>query len=233
MEDWTDPETARDWSADPLSHNPTREEQLDILLNLLESEYRQHTTILDIGMGSGIVEEAIFRRIPHAYVVGLDSSRAMVELAHERLVGLEGQYEVVIHDLTQLDTLELPDEDYSVVISVQTIHNVEDEHKKRAFKLAYDALQPGGLFLLLDRIAIDTPGLFTLYKSMWDRLDRVHTGGLREGESLDEHREKVAARGDLPITLEQHLDWLREAGFEAACLHLHGIRALFAARKTI
>lgn len=233
MDDWTDPQMARNWSADPLSHNPTRKEQLDILLTLLASEYRQHTTILDIGMGSGIVEEMIFGRIPHAYVVGVDSSRAMLELAYERLRGYEGQYEVVVHDLTQLDTLELPEEEYSVVISVQTIHNLEDSHKKAIFKLAYDALQPGGLFLLLDRIAIDTPALFGLYKGLWDRLDRVHSGHLREGATLDEHRERIAERGDVPITLEQHLDWLREARFEAACLHLHGIRALFGARKPI
>lgn len=231
MDDWTDPETARSWNADPLSHNPTRQEQLDILFTILESEYRQHTTILDIGMGSGIVEEAIFRRIPNAYVVGLDSSRAMLELAYERLAGYEGQYEVVVHDLTQLDTLELPDEDYSVVVSVQTIHNVEDEHKRHIFKLANDALEPGGLFLLLDRIAINTPGLFALYKSLWNRLDSIHKSRSREGETFEEHVQRVAARGDLPITLERHLDWLREVGFEVACLHLHGNRALFAGRK--
>jgi tRNA (cmo5U34)-methyltransferase len=231
MEDWKDPETAQFWSADPLTHNPARQEQLDILLTLLASEYRKHTTILDIGMGSGIVEEAIFQRIPHAYVVGLDSSRAMLELAYERLAGYEGQYEVVVHDLTQLETLDLPDEDYSVVISVQTVHNVEDEHKRRIFKLAYDVLKPGGLFLLLDRIAMDTPGLFTIYKTVWERLDTLHESRNREGETFEEHTQSLATRGDLPSTLEQHLDWLREVGFEVACLHLHGNRALFAARK--
>jgi tRNA (cmo5U34)-methyltransferase len=231
MEDWKDPETAQFWSADPLTHNPARQEQLDILLTLLEKEYRQHTTILDIGMGSGLVEEAIFQRIPNAYVVGLDSSRAMLELAYERLAGYEGQYEVVVHDLTQLETLELPDEDYSAVISVQTIHNVQDEHKRHIFKLAYDVLEPGGLFLLLDRIAIDTPGLFPLYKSIWDRLDKTHETRSREGATFEEHTQNLATRGDVPSTLEQHLDWLREVGFEVACLHLHGNRALFAARK--
>ncbi len=230
MDDWTNPETAKMWSADPLTHNPTRTEQLDILITLLQSEYREHTTILDIGMGSGIVEEMIFKRVPNAYMVGVDGSRAMLELAYKRLAGYEGQYEVVVHDLTELETLELPDEDYSVVISVQTIHNVADEYKKALFKLAYDVLQPGGLFLLLDRIATDMPGLFPLYKSIWARLDKIHSG-LDEGETYEEHVQRVAERGDVPISLEQHLDWLREAGFDVACLHLHGIRALFAGRK--
>lgn len=233
MDDWTDPETARSWSDNPFTHNPTRAEHLDMLLTLLEEEYRPHTTILDIGLGSGLVEEAIFKRIPDAYIVGVDASRAMLELAYARLRGYEGQYEVVVHDLRELETLELPDEDYSVAISVQTIHNVEDKYKKGIFKLVYDALQPGGLFLIVDRIAVDTPALFGPYRTVWGRLDRLHSGSYRsrEGSTFEEHTQGVASRGDLPITLEQHLDWLREAGFEVACLHLHGNRALFAARK--
>ena len=231
MEDWTDPETARIWSTNPHTHNPIRAEHLNILLTILEQEYRQHTTILDIGMGSGLVEEAIFKRIPHAYIVGVDSSRAMLELAYERLRGYEGQYEVVVHDLRQLETLELPEEDYTIAVSVQTIHNVEDHYKRGIFKLVHDALQPGGLFLIADRIRVETPSLFGLYKILWERLDSLHSGRSREGSTFEDHTERVAARGDLPITLEQHLAWLRDAGFEAACLHLHGNRALFAARK--
>src|SRR5438105_2051309 len=105
MEDFRDPETARHWSADPVSHNPTRREQLDILLSILEAEYRQGATILDIGFGSGIVEEMIFQRIPGAYVVGVDASPAMLALARERLAPYEGRYETVTHDITDIATL--------------------------------------------------------------------------------------------------------------------------------
>jgi SAM-dependent methyltransferase len=232
MEDWKDPQTARSWSADPISHNPSRPEQLDIMLDVLQAEWRKDCTILDIGMGSGIVEEMIFKRLPEAYIIGVDGSRAMLELAYERLRGWEGQYEVVVHELTEANTLELPhDEDFGIAFSVQTIHNVPDEHKRQLFRLIYDALMPGGLFLLLDRIAIDTPHLFDVYATLWQRLDRIHGSRPREGTTYEGHIESVARRGDLPITLEQHLQWLRETGFEAACIHLHGNRALFAARK--
>ena len=232
MDDWKDPQTASSWSADPTSYNPTRPEQLDILLDLLQAEWRKDRTILDIGMGSGIIEEMIFKRLPEAYVIGVDSSRAMLELAYERLRGYEGQYEVVVHDLTATETLELPhDEDFGIAISVQTIHNVTDEHKRKIFRLIHDALEPGGLFLLLDRIAISTPGLFRSYTALWERLRRIHNSSPHEGETYQEHTRSVKKRGDLPITLEQHLQWLRDTGFEVACLHLHGNRALFAARK--
>jgi tRNA (cmo5U34)-methyltransferase len=238
VDDWQDKDMAQSWDADPVSHNPTRMEQLDIMLAVLEDEYESGKAILDIGIGSGTVEELIFKRIPSAYLVGVDWSEPMVELAREKLRPYEGRYEVVMHDIMDIGTLQLPKRDYQIVISVQTIHNVADEYKKSILDFVHNTLEKGGLFLLLDRIAVSTPNLFSCYKSLWNRLDRVYDARIWEGErgvgsadTYEEHVRNVEARGDLPASLEQHLQWLRESGFEAACLHLHGNRALFAARK--
>jgi ubiquinone/menaquinone biosynthesis C-methylase UbiE len=114
------------------------------------------------------------------------------------------------------------------------IHNVAHWHKRVAFEFVYRALAPGGLFLLLDRVRVDTPGLFGTYRAMWRRLDRLHGAHVsaNEGDTFEEHEQSVSTRGDQPATLEEHLRWLREAGFaEVALLHLHTNRALFAARK--
>jgi tRNA (cmo5U34)-methyltransferase len=231
FENWKREEIAQTWDADPTGHNPTREEQLDIMLSILGDTYQQGKAILDVGLGSGIVEELIFKRIPGAHVVGIDSSQAMVNLANRRLQPYKGQYEVVMHDITEIGSIEMPRRDYQVAISVQTIHNVADEYKKPIFDFVYGTLEKGGLFLLLDRMAVDTPHLFDCYKSMWERLDKVYGAHLREGATFEQHIQSVRARGDLPANLEQHLVWLRESGFETACLHLHGNRALIAGRK--
>lgn len=231
VEDWKDPETAQSWNADQVRNNPLRAEQLDLLLSIVAAEYRPGDTIIDVGMGAGHVEELLFERVPEAQVLGIDSSEPMVALAHARLSNYRHQYSVVMHDLREIGTLQLPAVRYSLAFSVQTIHNVEDRHKRETFSFLYRTLAPGGLFLLLDRIAVDTPNLYDAYKVAWSRLNRVHGTGKIEGETYQEHLDIVSTRGDLPISLEQHLQWLREAGFEAACLHLHGNRALFAARK--
>ncbi len=231
MEDWKDPETARSWNADQVRNNPLRVEQLDLLLTILAAEYRPGDTIIDVGIGAGHVEAMLFERVLEAQVLGIDSSEPMVELAHARLSNYRHQYSVVMHDLREISTLQLPPVRYSLAFSVQTIHNVEDQYKRETFAFLYRTLAPGGLFLLLDRIAVDTPNLYDVYKAVWSRLVRVHGTGKIEGETYQEHLDSVHTRGDLPINLEQHLEWLHEAGFEAACLHLHGNRALFAARK--
>jgi SAM-dependent methyltransferase len=236
MEDWIDSDFARKWDATALSHNLMRAEQLDIMLSIIEDVYREGTTILDIGIGSGRVEEMLFERVPEARVVGTDFSSAMLELAGATLAPYRDRYEVVIQDLTHPWEAKLPEREYAIAFSVQVIHNVADAHKKETFAFIEHALAPGGLFLLLDRIRVATPDLFPAYLSMWDRLDRER--GLdpamrrREGATFEEHELSVSARGDQPATLEEHLRWLPEAGFaEVACLHLHGNRALFVARK--
>ena len=236
MEDWSNREFARKWDSDMISYNLMRLEQLDIMLAIIADEYRPGSTILDIGMGSGRVEAMLFERIPVARVVGTDFSEPMLELAHTHLAKYRDHYEVVKQDITRAWDAKLPERDYSVAFSVQVIHNVADVHKKETFAFIEQVLAPGGLFLLLDRIRVSTPGLFPAYLSMWDRLDREHRAGpntvRREGATFQAHEASVRTRGDQPATLEEHLAWLREAGFaEAACLHLHGNRALFGARK--
>src|SRR5918997_895131 len=97
VQDFTDEATARAWDVDPASTNPTRTEQLDIPLTLDEREYRPGSAILDIGMGSGRVEESLLGRLPDAFV-GVDASEAMLALAAGRLSGLRDRYEVHLHD---------------------------------------------------------------------------------------------------------------------------------------
>jgi tRNA (cmo5U34)-methyltransferase len=228
--EWDDQEVAQSWTADPMATNPLRAEHLDILLSLLEDEYRPGKAIIDIGMGSGLVEELIFQRIPDAFVVGVDGSEPMLELAWQRLAPYEGHYEGVKHDLTKIDSLQLSPRDYQLAISVQTLCNLADEHKLEVFKFLHRVLAEGGLFILLDRMGIDTPGLFGCYKMMWQRLNRIHGSRISEGETLEEHKQIMLDTGGLTATPEQHLHMLREAGFEAACLYIHANRALFAAR---
>jgi ubiquinone/menaquinone biosynthesis C-methylase UbiE len=236
MEEWTSVEFARRWDSDMISYNLMRLEQLDIMLSIIADEYRPGTTILDVGMGSGRVEAMLFERIPTAFVVGTDFSQPMLELAREHLSPHSDRYEAVMQDLTRPWDITLPNREYSIAFSVQVIHNVAHEHKKETFAFIERALAPNGLFLLLDRISVSTPSLFPAYLSMWDRLDRERGAGpntiRREGATFEAHELSVSTRGDQPATLEEHLQWLLEAGFlEVACLHLHGNRALFAARK--
>lgn len=232
-QNWKDPQGAQDWSANPLRQNPTRSEQLDILLSVLADFHQDGTAIVDLGFGSGIVEAEIFQRVPGARVVGVDFSPAMMALARERLKSYEDRFTAIEHDLSQLDTLTLPPNTYRFFIAIQALHHLMPQAMQRAYAYIHQHLDPGGLFLLLDRMAIDTPQLYEVYQSVWRRLDRLHESLVadHEGDRHETHLQRVREDGDLPVSLEQHLAWLRAAGFETACLHTHGHRALIVGRK--
>jgi ubiquinone/menaquinone biosynthesis C-methylase UbiE len=233
MRDWKNAALAAAWDAGADRNNPARQEQLDILISVLADAYQPGKWTLDLGFGSGQVEKLIFERIPQARVVGVDSSREMMALAAERLAPYAERYQAVEHDLAQIDSLILPEHPYQFVISVQALHHLEPDEMQAAYRFIHRVLEPGGLFLLLDRMRVETPGLWTVIQSVWARQDRVYGSTVKdhEGATFAEHEQRVRGRGDLPVGLEQHLIWLRGSGFEAACLHLHANRALIAGRK--
>jgi SAM-dependent methyltransferase len=232
--DFKDPMNAQAWDAGNQGRNPSRAEQLDMLLTIIADHYQPDKTILDLGIGTGLVEEMLFQRIPQAQLVGVDASAAMLELAHKRLQPYSDQYTALIHDFTEIDALQLPPRDYQIVFSVQTLHHLTDEQMLVAYQFIYNRLQAGGLFLLLDRIAVEQGNLYSVYQSLWARQDTLNQSQVHDAEGMTfaEHQRIVAERGDLPIGLESHLTLLKQAGFEAACLHLQTNRALLVGRKS-
>ena len=233
MDEWSNEGFARRWDATADEGNPTRAEQLDVLLSILEDEHVAGRAILDLGSGSGLMEERIFERLPAARVVGVDGSSTMISLASERLHGRGSRFVAVQHDLTDLAALELPEEDYGVAMSVQTLHNLPVAAQERAVAFVQEMLVDGGLFLNLDRIRVGNPELYGDYRSVWRRLERLHEDQIAAAATFKGYSREWSTKGEYPTTLEENLSRLRGAGFAAACLHLHGDRALFAARKEI
>lgn len=233
FQDWKDAAHAAGWDAHGDKTNPTRQEQLDIMLSVMADAYQPGKWTLDLGFGSGQVEKMIFDRIPEAKVVGVDSSREMMALAAERLAPYAERYQAVEHDLAQTQALILPEHPYQFAISIQALHHLIPVEMQTAYHFIYRILEPGGLFLLVDRMRVDTPALWSVIQSLWARQDRVYGSTIKnhEGATFAEHEQIVRGHGDLPVGPEQHLSWMRDAGFEAAILHLHGNRALIAARK--
>ena len=221
---WHDPDFATAWDRGAAVGNPIRAEHLDILLSILEREYRPGTAILDLGIGSGQVEAALFERLPDARVVGVDGSAAMIALAHERLRPYADHTTIVKHDFVDIAGLQLPPHEYGIVISVQALHHIPHEHQRPVIQYAHDVLPAGGLFLLMERVLIDAEHLPHVYAALWERLERV--ADVKSGWDPVRYLQRLRDKADHVAALEDHLAWLRAAGFAAACLHLHLDRAL-------
>jgi len=227
---WENPDFAIQWDQTALKINPTRAEELDLLVRLLEEAYQEEATLLDLGIGSGLVEALLFARLPQASVVGVDSSSVMLGLAAQRLAAFEERCTLIAHDFTEIESLVLPKRTYQIVISVQSLHHVPHPKKQAIFQFVADLLSPGGLFLLLDRIALDANHFADMYQAMWRRLEQESE--IKGGASSDDFLRRLQDKEDHPASLEEHLSWMRLAGLSATCLHLHLHRALIAGKKS-
>ncbi|NDJ60491.1 MAG: class I SAM-dependent methyltransferase [Chloroflexi bacterium] len=237
-QDWRDPELAQRWSAAAGNNNPMRNQHLDLLLLLLEQVFEPGKTILDLGYGSGLVDEAIFQRIETAQIVGVDRSEAMMALAAERLAAYPFKFISVTHDMTDLPALlgpdsPLPRQQYQIAINVQALHHLPHESLRAGYHAVYEILEPGGYFFQAERIAVPSAAVFDLYHALWAHLDGQYGTQVAASEqsSYADHVAHLARREDHPAALQAHLAWLAEAGFDAACLDAYGNRALIAARK--
>jgi SAM-dependent methyltransferase len=232
MQQWHDSEFARRWAERNAGEATSRRQSLDLLLKILADFLAAGTVpprVLDLGCGPGLIASRILDEIATSSVVGVDGSAAMLELARERLAPYPGRFSLGRADFDAMTPNDLAGGPFGAAIAVQAIHNCSDAGKQRVLRSARAVLAPGGLFLLLDRIRLATPALFSVYRGVWDQLGPVSYGQHHEGATYAEHVDKVERGGDLPGSLEQNLLWLREAGFaQVAAVHVVGVRALIA-----
>lgn len=221
---WQRQETARDWNAGGAGQLPTRAEQQDVLLALLAAADVADGAVLDLGIGSGLVAEAVLDALPDAQLVGLDFSAAMLDLARERLDRFGSRVQLLGHDLSEVDSIELPDLHYRAAFSVQTMHHLSDLDKAAALAWMAEVVDPGGLIVVIDRVKVDE-ALFRDWAVVWRRL------GATTPETYAEQLEELKQAGDRPALLQDQLAWMETAGLHASCLHLYGNRAVLVARK--
>ncbi len=103
---------------------------------------------LDVGCGPGLLACELAREVgPGGRVVGLDSSRDMVETARARAAG-EGLEHSVEFQLGQADRLDFPAGSFDFVTAVQVYLYVEAID--RALAEAARVLRPGGRCVIVD-----------------------------------------------------------------------------------
>ncbi len=232
MEDWHNVDFVKSWDESASRGNPSRENQLSLLITLLSERCQSGDTILDLGIGSAQVEERLFLKRADVNIVGIDHSSAMLEIARERLRKTtlrNTQCVLYHHELADIDTLGFSHNAFSHVIAVQTLHHLEPETQKQIYGRVFDLVKNNGLFLLMDRVNIDGSKLNSVYATTWNWLE--NQSAIKSGWSGQYFLERLASQHDYPLSVETTVSWLEEAGFQAACLDLTLNRALYVGIK--
>src|SRR5204862_2972276 len=120
----------------------------------------------------------------------------------------------------------LPDGPWDAIVSALAIHHLADGDKVRLFARVRQALAPRGVFVNAEQVAGATPALEAHNLRRHELAARALGTGDAEWAAAVERM-----RHDRKVTVEWHLERLREAGFDDAdCLFKDHSFAVLAAR---
>ncbi|TCL75234.1 tRNA (cmo5U34)-methyltransferase [Hydrogenispora ethanolica] len=178
--------------------------------------------ILDIGAGTGLVSMFLMEKYPQAAFTLIDLSEKMLEVAGRRLAG-RANLRYILADYLEYPFAERCD----LIVSALSIHHLSDPQKCALYRKCYSLLEPGGIFVNADQVSGGSEYLEAFNKRRW--RERIESSGLSRAE-LDACYERVKL--DREATLEQQLQWLKEAGFtDTDCLYKQYHFAVMFGRK--
>jgi len=105
--------------------------------------------ILDLGCGTGLELNNIFKKCPNTQIDCLDLSKEMLEVLKEKYKRKKNQINLIVD--SYLD-YEFKKGNYNYIISVMTVHHLLYETKYKLYKKIYNALKPGGIYIEGDYI---------------------------------------------------------------------------------
>lgn len=156
--------------------------------------------VLDIGAGTGLELEELYRLHPDVKITAVDISRAMLEHLRERFP--EKDIQIVVGDYF---TQDFGTEPYDAVITSMSLHHWTPDEKRKLYQRFLQALRPGGVYIENDYMLADGDP-----KELAAEEARL----LAEREELDrENPQLTHVHFDLPATVPSEMKYLEEAGF--------------------
>lgn len=165
----------------------------------------QAETLLDLGCGTGLELDEIFRLHPDIRVTGIDLAPGM--LARLREKHPERKLTLTVGDYL---TVPLAPCAFDVAVAFKTLHHFPPETKLGLFRRIFAALRPGGMLLEGDYIAESDEMETYLFQELAQRRARQHVP------------EGTFVHFDTPLTLAHELSLLSQAGFTAEVLGYRG-----------
>jgi SAM-dependent methyltransferase len=216
---------------------PGRQEQIEMLLQLIPATQGEDFQAVELACGEGVLAERLLDRFPRVRLAAFDGSDVMRETARRRLSRFSDRAQVREFELGTEDWLDSIRGSPRCVLSSLAIHHLTDEDKRRLYSRIAERLEPGGALLVADVVLPDNPMVRRAIVDSWHRIAREQSEALTG--SLDTYR-RLAAEGwappetdepepgEMPARLYDHLVWLKEAGFkDVDCFWMRGGIAIY------
>lgn len=182
----------------------------DAVARIAARHARPDTAIVDLGCSRGEALAPLVERLGgRNRFIGVEVSPPMLAAARERFADhiRFGVVEILDMDLRNA----FPECRASVVLSILTLQFTPIEYRLEIVGRVFDALEPGGAFVLVEKVLGSGPGLNRLFVDEYLALKE------RNGYSREEiDRKRFSLEGVLvPVTAAWNEDMLRGCGFRS------------------
>jgi tRNA (cmo5U34)-methyltransferase len=179
-------------------------------INFVKSLPSSPEVWMDTGCGTGSLVNKAIGEFPSTKFLLLDPSEGMLEQAKEKLSSLPaGNMEFLRASPTQEFSQKL-EEKPDVITAIQCHHYLSREDRAKATRVCYNLLKEGGVYITFENIRPLTEEGINIGKRYWGNFQLTHGRSEKETEA---HLERFDTEY-FPITVEEHLELLRKAGFK-------------------
>jgi tRNA (cmo5U34)-methyltransferase len=218
---WNEADSASFLDYGPI-FTPYRDDIAAAILELIPSGPDTRFSCADVGAGDGWLGELVLERFASSRLVVLDGSEAMLERATARLARFGDRVEYRRAELTDDRWMRSLPGDIRCVMSAMALHHLNDPQKRLCYRLVQSRLEAGGALLIADIVAPASERERTLNAGLWDE-DVKRCSLARASSLLPFDRFQIEEwnwfryrdPADKPAKVIDHLQWLREAGFES------------------
>ena len=168
-------------------------------IKLAELVLRDTAKILDLGCGTGLELDEIFKRLPHVSVVGIDLTQAMLDQLKQKY--LDKDIRLIYGNYFDID---LSENTFDTAISFQTMHHFPREDKVGLYRKIHKALKSNGVYIEADYMITD--------QSLENKL---HTENTRLCSKMNTPQGEVY-HFDIPFTVDHQITMFKQAGFSSA-----------------
>lgn len=152
--------------------------------------------ILDLGCGTGLELNEIWKIYPEITVVGIDLCQSMLDKLLEK--HSDKALDIVCMDYFQYN---MGIDKWDAIISFESLHHFLPKQKKILYKKIYSALKKDAAFIVGDYIACCIEEEEILRNVYWEKRRKF------------EIPENQFVHFDIPLTLEHEITLLQESGF--------------------
>jgi len=174
-----------------------------------QAHARSDTYCYDLGCSLGASTLAILTNLPNKQckVIGIDNSPAMTERCKKNLEILPNEYH---YEIFCQDILETKLENASIVVLNFTLQFIAQEHRNKLLQRIYDALNPGGVLILSEKITFGDESKNHLFTELHHAFKKA------QGYSDMEISQKRTALENvlIPESAQTHLQRLHDVGFK-------------------